>query len=156
MRRYGGRLGLAVLAACAVPRIASADPLAFCTAGVNDDNVRPLPESLAPKAARVFRLHHLPGGGGAYGTVFRCMNGQILVCNFGADLPCDKAQTDPDLPQGAHWCRTNPQAGYIPAYITGHDNIFHWRCLNGAPVHVGPAEPIDARGFIARYWQALP
>jgi hypothetical protein len=149
-------VSLAVWAVCGAAPGAQADPLAFCSAGRTDDTPRPLPESLAPQAARIFRLHHMPAGGVAFGTVMRCMNGQILICNHGANLPCGQAQTDPDLPQAASWCRTNRQANFIPAYITGHASIFHWRCLDGAPVHVGEAEPIDASGYIARYWKAFP
>ena len=152
MRALMGWCAAAVLVGFFAPGFALAGTAAFCAAGVTDDALRPVPQSLARQAGAAFGLR----GGPADGTVVRCMNGRVLACNYGANLPCGLANTDTEMPRAESWCKARPDASFIPAYVTGHNSIFQWRCQHGAPVHIGRAEPIDARGFIARYWKALP
>jgi hypothetical protein len=92
----------------------------------------------------------------ARGTVWRCRAGVALMCNYGANLPCGKANTSRTLPpEGAAWCQKNPDADFIPAYISGHDSVWHWRCQGDAPLASGPPARTDARGFLVRYWKTL-
>jgi hypothetical protein len=135
---------------------AQPEPAAFCRPGMTDDTLRPLALPLAAAASKAFHLRNETAGDLVRTTVMRCMDGRLLACNAGANLPCGKADTDRSLPQGAPWCRTHPEADFIPAYISGHASIFQWRCRDGQPATTGQAEPIDAQGFIARYWKALP
>jgi hypothetical protein len=53
------------------------------------------------------------------------------------------------------WCRDHPGIAFVPAMVTGHDAIYAWRCQDGAPHIVRQTQTVDARGFIAQYWEAL-
>jgi len=149
-------LPLALFALALPPRQAAAqqDPRAFCARAGTDDATRPIPPSLVDAARRLFELR---GGPELVRrtTVFRCAEGAVLLCNTGANLPCGKANTSRDLPGAASWCRDNPRADMIPMFATGHDTIYRWRCRNGRPVAEGPAEEVDARGFLARLWKRV-
>jgi hypothetical protein len=121
----------------------------------DDPTLRPLPETLVPEVIKAFGLQHMDPGWVMRSTVVRCMGGKIWACNFGANLPCGKANTAPAMPAGQDWCRQNPNADFIPAYITGHDSIRQWRCVNGAPAATGSPAAVDAQGFLTAYWKVL-
>jgi hypothetical protein len=104
---------------------------------------------------RLFGLHGMPAEQVRRSTVVRCMDGHLLACNGGANLPCGKANTSQSLRGGDAWCRQSPDSDFIPAYISGHDSIYRWRCTHGAPVASGPARPVDAHGFFTQYWKPL-
>ena len=144
-------VALAILAA----RAAAAQEGGQCAPGVTDDTLRPLPPSLTERAVRLFGLHDMPADQVQRTTVVRCFDGGLLACNAGANLPCGKANTSRSLPQAVPWCQKNPDADYIPATISGHDSIYHWRCLRGAPVATGQPEITDSSGFIMSYWQPI-
>jgi hypothetical protein len=115
----------------------------------------PLPASLVPVAQKAFGLHNADPAWVERSTVVRCMGGKLLACNIGANLPCGKANTATTLPAADDWCRQNPNADFVPAYISGHDSASHWRCSNGVPAITGPPEPIDAQGYLMNYWKIL-
>ena len=121
----------------------------------NDPALRPLPAALVPQAMQAFGLQHMDPGWVMRSTVVRCMGGKIWACNTGANLPCGKANTASAMPAGQDWCKQNPNADFIPAYITGHDSIRQWRCVDGAPAATGPPEAVDAQGFLVAYWKVL-
>src|ERR1019366_7777345 len=55
----------------------------------------------------------------AESTVFRCMNGLVFVCNYGANIPCGgRPDTRRRMPEVDRYCRQNvtAQVGW-----TGHD-----------------------------------
>jgi hypothetical protein len=131
-----------------------ADAQALCPNEATDDALRPLPQSLVPEAKRTFGLR-MPDEQVRRSTVFRCADGHVLLCNYGANLPCGKANTDRD-PRGAKaWCHGHPDADFIPHFAIPSGNIYHWRCAAGRPEIAGQAEAIDPRGFVARYWRPL-
>ena len=150
-------LPLMILAAATLltAQPARAQDPAQCAPGVTDDTLRPLPPYLTDRAIRLFGLRNMPADQVQRTTVVRCFDGGMLACNLGANLPCGKANTSRTLPQAAPWCQQNPDADYIPAYISGHDSIYHWRCLRGAPVATGQPEVTDSSGFIMSYWQPI-
>jgi hypothetical protein len=128
---------------------------ATCAAGQTDDTLSPLPAALVPQAVAAFGLHGMPAAQVEKSTVIRCLDGKILACNYGANLPCGKANTSRAMPAATAWCHDNPAADFIPAYITGHDSIFNWHCVGGAPAATGPPAALDARGFLAAYWRPI-
>lgn len=128
----------------------------YCPASTADDSLHPLPASLVPRAESLFGLHNMSALQVQQTTVVRCMAGHLWACNYGANLPCNKANSSrAPSPGVAAWCRDHHDAGYIPAYITGHDAIYDWRCHGGTPAITGPPAPIDARGFLTAYWRML-
>ncbi|MGA9865728.1 MAG: hypothetical protein WBQ75_04730 [Acetobacteraceae bacterium] len=130
-------------------------PRQYCARVGTEDALRPLPSSLVPQVVQLFGLEHMPIAQVLRGTVIRCMDGHVLACNYGANLPCGKANTSAALPAGSDWCRQHPSADFIPAYISGHNSIYRWHCAAGAPVAGGPVARTDARGFLTRYWKRL-
>jgi hypothetical protein len=134
---------------------AHAQGAGVCKPGAGGDVVRSLPLALVPQAAQVFDLHDMPAEQVRRSTVVRCMDGHLLACDRGANLPCGKANTSRSLKGGNAWCRRNPDSDFIPAYITGHDTIYEWRCKHGVPEPTATVVSVDARGFIAQYWKPL-
>jgi putative hemolysin len=90
-------------------------------------------------------------------AVWRCMDGQVWVCHFGANLPClEKADTS-QVPSSAmqDFCQANPTSDSIPAYVTGRATVYEWKCAGGQPQVVRQFLQGDARGFLADFWYEL-
>jgi hypothetical protein len=79
------------------------------------------------------------------------MDKAVLICSWGANLPCGKADTALSLTAATQYCAANPDASFIPAYVTGHDTIYQWSCHAGVAVPSHPT-PLDTRGFFQSYW----
>jgi hypothetical protein len=145
-----------MLAACSMVRAHAETPAATCARLGTDDLQRPIPATLVPAINAVFGTN-MPVGVAVAATVFRCLDGRMLVCTTGANLPCGPANTSRTPGTGANaWCRDHPDTAFIPAVATGHDTIFVWRCQDGAARVVRQVQTVDARGFIAQYWKELP
>lgn len=87
-------------------------------------------------------------------TIWRCMGGKVMVCNFGANLPCEaKANTSKEPTQEmADYCKANSEIDFIPMYLTGHETIYSWRCSQGAPVVLDQIAHVDAAGYLQEIW----
>jgi len=121
----------------------------------DDLTPRPLPAAMIPAVEKIFCLQNVDPAWVARSTVVRCMGGKLWACNAGANLPCGKANTASTMPAGDDWCRQNPNADFIPAYITGHDNMHQWRCINGLPAITVKPERVDAQGYLSDDWKLL-
>ena len=90
-------------------------------------------------------------------AVWRCMNGQVWVCHFGANLPCqekaDVSQTP--TPGMEDFCKTNPTADTIPAAVTGRATVYEWKCDAGKPEVVRQVFQVDPQGYLANFWYEL-
>jgi len=127
-------------------------PHAYCARVGTDDTVRPTPPSLAYAVRELFNF----GGRQALrATYYRCADGEVKVCAVGANLPCDKANASKTLPAAKRWCATRSDADFIPAYVTGHDTPYAWRCVGGRAEAGALVSPLDARGFFADYWKIV-
>ena len=126
-----------------------------CHAIGSDDTLRPIPSSLVPAATALFDLHAMPSEQIMRSTFFRCAGGHVLICTVGANLPCGKANKNRHLPAADQWCADHRDANFLPAYVTGHDTIYQWRCSGTKADTVGNAMKVDARGFIARFWKRV-
>lgn len=133
---------------------AAETPFQRCRRTGTDDTLRPIPALLTPAAKRLFGLE-APDDVVRRTTVFRCMDGAVLVCNAGANLPCGKANAGRRLASAGRYCREHPDAPDIPAYVTGHDTIYTWRCQGASAVAGERTETLDGRGFMARLWKAV-
>jgi len=130
-------------------------PAARCAALGTNNTLLPVPESLAGRVNAVFGTA-MPASMIAASTVYRCAGGQVTVCTAGADLPCGPGDTSRVAAPGEiAWCRQNPDADYIPAFATGHDTIFAWRCRGGAPSIAKQVFDVDSEGFIQQFWKRL-
>jgi len=148
---------------------AFSDPFAYCAAVGTTD--KPDARYTGPKTSDTIFKGYLKAAGldvnGNYPdafkqmTIWRCMNGQVYACNFGANLPCDsKANTDKTPTQAmADFCKQNPDSDFIPMVVTGHDTIYSWHCAKGAPEVLEQIDQVDAAGYLTRIWypiQAAP
>jgi hypothetical protein len=90
-------------------------------------------------------------------TIWRCMNGTVYVCNFGANLPCDsKADTNSTpSPEVSDYCQANPNADFIPLSVTGHATVYNWKCINGGAQAGDAVNPVDGRGFLQSIWYPI-
>jgi hypothetical protein len=144
---------LGLLLASSIPVLAA--DTALCRPAETDLAPKPLPLNLVTAARTSFGYRAMPADVVRRLTVFRCAAGQPLMCSFGANLPCGKANRAPSLPAVSSWCLIHPQSDVVPAYVTGHDSLFQWHCAGGQAVASHPAA-IDAQGYFASYWKPVP
>lgn len=90
-------------------------------------------------------------------TLWRCMDGRVYACNFGANIPCDsKANADKTSTQAmTDFCTQNPGADFIPMSVTGHNVIYSWHCVKGVPEILNQIDTVDAAGYPSSFWVAL-
>jgi hypothetical protein len=90
-------------------------------------------------------------------AVWRCMDGQVWACHFGANLPCQERADTSQLPTAEMeaFCQNNANAEVIPAAVTGRATVYEWRCSAGQPAVVRQVFTADAQGFIADFWFEL-
>jgi hypothetical protein len=90
-------------------------------------------------------------------TVWRCMNKQVYVCNFGANLPCNsKANTDKSPTQAmTDYCKDNPDSDFIPMSVTGHSTIYSWHCVKDTPELLDQVDQVDAAAYLERIWYQI-
>lgn len=90
-------------------------------------------------------------------AVWRCMNGRVWVCHFGANLPCqEKADiSETSTPKMEDFCKTNPATDIIPAYVTGRATVYEWKCNDGKPKVVRQVFHVDPRGYLSEFWHEL-
>ena len=133
-----------------------ASPGAYCAKVGDDDKTRSLPLSLGPEARRLFELGEADSDKTVQEmTTWRCMSGRVWICNYGANLPCWKADVSRTSKGGDAFCADNPNSDMIPMAATGHGTIYEWRCRGRKAVVKGQPLSIDRRGFVAEMWKAL-
>jgi hypothetical protein len=138
-----------------MPEARAASPGEYCQQIGADDALRAIPASLVPDAVRLFKLDAVPGEQVQRSTYFRCASHHVLICNVGANLPCDKADTRRDLPGADGWCASHLGSDFIPMYVTGHATIYRWHCDGPAAGTTGTPLDVDERGFIAQNWKQV-
>lgn len=87
---------------------------------------------------------------------WRCANGAVLACVYGANIPCGtKANTNaqPTTPI-RDYCHQNPNVSFVPAVVTGHETNISWACRSGRPLVTGSAA-LDAQGYVKAYWHPV-
>lgn len=144
-----------LIVSLAAEQASAQDAGRLCREEGTDDTLRAIPPSLVPTAKRLFGLGRVPDEQIRRATVFRCADGRVLLCTYGANLPCGKGDTDRRPPGVQAWCRENPDADFVPNYARPSGSIFNWRCVDGAAEIARQVEQIDSRGFVARYWKPL-
>lgn len=138
------------------------DLRALCARVRDDDTIRAYSPSLRAETVRAFRAL-FPGAASVPDddqlkaqSNFRCMNGKVLVCFIGANLPCVKMNAARDNAGADEYCRGNPNADHVPAFATGHDAVYSYRCRDGRAEIDGKNWELDARGFAKKLWTELP
>ena len=145
------------------PEASYSDPFAYCAAvgTVDAPDARyageKLPQSVLDSMVRAgvviadapleFQQH----------ATWRCMDGNVWVCHFGANIPClDKANIDQTPTADMNkFCEENPAADNIPAAVTGHATVYEWKCSAGKPETVRQVLNTDAQGYPVEFWYEL-
>ncbi|MCX8023476.1 MAG: DUF333 domain-containing protein [Syntrophorhabdaceae bacterium] len=90
-------------------------------------------------------------------SVWRCMNKKVFVCMYGANIPCMEKGDVTKKPgkEMLDFCRENPSADTIPAYVSGRKTVYEWRCIEGRPDPAKQVHTVDERGYIKTFWHEL-
>jgi hypothetical protein len=146
----------------AFPAHAADDGLAARCAVVRDDDTihgyePPLHAGLVGAFEKLFPGASIPPDERTLeaGAHIRCMDGRLFACFTGANLPCGKMNTVRDNHGAEMFCRENPDSDAVPAYATGHETIYTYRCVSGRPRIDGTLFTLDRRGFAAELWTPL-
>jgi predicted secreted protein len=138
------------------------DPFGYCTAvgTVDAPDSRytgpAKPDSIVAAIRSIFP--NMPADVAARGLSWRCLKGQPLACEVGANLPCGKVDTNKaPTPAMAEFCQAQPGSDFIPAAVTGHETIYGWKCSGTTPVVDKQLVDVDSQGFGSNYWyQVVP
>ncbi len=134
----------------------------YCRKAGNDDTIRSYSLALHDGTLDAFRKLFPDAQDTPDDSVFqteaqyRCMNGKIMACFVGANLPCVKLNTARDNPGADDFCRQTPNSDFVPMVATGHDTIYSYRCRNGKAEVAGDIWELDERGFAKKLWAELP
>jgi hypothetical protein len=134
----------------------------LCRQVQNDDTIRPYSHGLFGQTVAAFKTlfpdaRDTPDESELSGQAqYRCMNGKALVCFIGANLPCAKMNASRDNMGADDFCRQNANAEEVPAFATGHDSVYAYRCRNGKAEVADEIWQLDGRGFATKLWVELP
>ncbi|WP_141245980.1 hypothetical protein [Mesorhizobium sp. WSM3859] len=152
---------VAAASAAPAPTAAAQDLYSFCRQVKNDDTVRPYSHELYNGTVKAFKKL-FPDAMSApqeqelqTQANYRCMNGKVLACFVGANLPCAKMNAARDNPGADEFCKTNPNADVVPAFATGHDAVYFYKCASGKAVVAGRSWALDKRGFARKLWTVI-
>jgi hypothetical protein len=153
-------VALFILFVPSIGRAAETGPAAQCAHAGDDDTVRPydpaLREGVLAAYAHLFpRARVLSEQQLQAGAHIRCMNGRLLACFTGANLPCGKMNASRDNQSATAFCATQPDAQVVPAFATGHDSAYLYRCEEGRAEVSGETFLLDGRGFAAELWAPI-
>ena len=112
-----------------------------------------VPADLLAAVAKTFQID--PGAISDAAFV-RCVGAKLIACYVGTNLDCDKADARRVLPGATAWCLQNPGATDIPMAATGHATIYQWSCKSRRAVAGKAMVAVDAQGYIAENWKAVP
>jgi hypothetical protein len=149
-------LPVLVLLSIAAPALAQtySDPVPYCMAVGTID--KPDARYTGPKlpAWMAKQLNMKPSQ--ARQMEWRCADGAVLACQYGANIPCDaKAVTNQTPSQPiTDYCRENPDSQFVPMVVTGHNSAVSWACHGPRPVVLSSAQ-VDAQGYQSNYWHKV-
>lgn len=92
----------------------------------------------------------------AFGISWRCVKGNVLVCQNAQTPSCVKPNTD-RTPTAAmrNFCEDGQRSSpVIPRVVTGTERMlaYDWVCQGKVPA-IAKATPLDAQGFVAADWK---
>lgn len=154
MKRFLPALGFIFLTASPVLAQSFTDPVAYCKAVGTIDT--PDSRYTGPKLpAWMAKELNLKTSQGKF-MEWRCANGTVLACLYGANIPCDSKANTSRKPTAAivDYCKQNPDAAFVPMVVTGHDTTVSWACHSTNPVVIRSAA-VDAQGYAKAYWRTV-
>jgi putative hemolysin len=90
-------------------------------------------------------------------AVWRCAEGEVEICHFGANLPCEEKADTSQTPTAEmdDFCKNNRNAEVIPAAVTGRATVYEWKCTDDKATVVKQVFTPDAQGFLKEFWYRL-
>ncbi len=134
--------------------VLAAAPGPVCRPAETDLATRPIPPPLAASVAEAFKVTMPPSEVEANG-VMRCAAGRLLACLVGANLNCSKADMQTGNAGADDWCRQHANADFVPAFATGHDTIYTWRCDGPRAAIERQVWQVDPQGFVVENWRPV-
>jgi hypothetical protein len=132
----------------------AASARSVCHPAQTEVAARPIPPPLAPAVIAAFEVRMTPAEVMDTGVV-RCADGHLLACLVGANLNCAKADTRTSNSGANNWCRDHADSDFVPAFATGHDTIYAWRCNGTHAVITQQVQHVDRQGFVAENWKRV-
>jgi hypothetical protein len=130
------------------------DPVPYCAAVGTID--KPDQRYQGPKLPdwMAAKLHLAPDQGKF--MEWRCAQGAVLACLYGANIPCDSKAETSQVPSAAisDYCRQNPGTSFVPMYVTGHATVVSWACQGADPVVISVGA-VDAEGYAKDFWHPV-
>ncbi len=120
-----------------------------------DGTLLPIPLDLAPLVARSFHAR-MTAAEVVRNGVLRCDGTTVLACLTGANLNCGLADQTRRNHGATVWCRSHPDAPFVPKFATGHTTVFDWRCAGHQAAITAQVQQVDAHGFVRGAWRVLP
>lgn len=130
------------------------DPAAYCKAVGTID--KPDSRYTGPKLpAWMAKELNLKRSQGKF-MEWRCADGAVLACVYGANIPCDAKANTSQTPTAAivDYCKQNPDSTFVPMFVIGHETAISWACHSGNPVVINSAA-VDAQGYQKSYWKRV-
>ncbi len=131
------------------------DPQAYCSAvgTIDDPDSRFTGDKIPDWMMAPFVNPQYPRA--IYGISWRCVAGNVLVCQNAQSPSCLKADTD-RTPSAAmaEFCRDNANSQVIPRVVTGTERMlaYNWICRGTEPA-IAKDVRLDSRGFVAADWK---
>jgi hypothetical protein len=131
-----------------------------CARVGNDDTTRPFKQSLKAGFITAYKRRfpdypNHPDDSEMKSAVFRCMDGHLLACFVGANLPCGKLEVSRKNRGAAEYCRHHPGASTVPMAATGHDTIYFFTCSKEKAEVSEQNWSVDHRGFGIELWEPM-
>ena len=141
------------------PTPTSESPFSFCAHVDSDDRMGESDGAgIAALAPYLHKALHLPTDAllAPNEIVWRCMDSRVYVCARGANIPCDSKADRSKFNRGAaNYCRENPNTAEVPAYATGHNTVYLWKCVAGQAKRSKTVSATDRRGFRTDFWHLI-
>jgi len=145
------------------PTVLTGDPFAYCAAVGTVDapdaryNGLDMPDSIVAAMVEQGIVTADAPAEFQKSAVWRCIDGQVWVCHFGANLPCQEKADTAQTPTAemTEFCAANPTAEVIPAVVTGRATVYEWKCSEGKPAVVRQVFQVDAQGYLSDFWYKL-
>lgn len=139
------------------------DPFAYCAAvgTIDAPDARytgdKLPESLVQGMIRKGIVTADAPPAIQQNAAWRCMQGHVWVCHFGANLPCHEHADTSRAPTAGMtaYCAANPSDDSIPAVVTGRATVYAWGCTGGNAIAGTESFRVDPQGYLADFWYEL-
>lgn len=90
---------------------------------------------------------------------WRCLTGSLMACNASRYANCDEqldSSFDPNDAMIEACARPDNEGLTLPTAVTGRNNIFEWKCVDGKPEISEQVILPDAANYNSNIWLEIP